>query len=265
MSRWERALVTGASAGIGEAIARELAAAGTDLVLVARRATRLAQLRDELAHERCEVEVLVADLSSDHGIRAVAARLADDSSPVDLLVNNAGLGSYGRFWEQPVEDARRQIDVNVHAVVALAHAAARAMVARGRGTILDVSSIAGNQPSPGNTVYAATKAFVTNFTEALAIELRGTGVTATASCPGLTHTEFHDVAGVSAHGAPELLWMDARTVARDALDAAARGRVVRVHGAGNRALAIGARIAPRALVRAVAGRAVAQLGARSVR
>ena len=211
------------------------------------------------------IEVLAADLATDEGVARVASRLVDAASPIDLLINNAGFGSYGVAWEQPVGHALGQIDVNVRALVALSHAAAGAMVGRGSGAILNVSSIAGNQPSPGNAVYAATKAFVTNFSEALSIELRGTGVTVTASCPGLTHTEFHDVAGVSGHGAPELLWMDARSVATDALDAAARGRVVRVHGAGNRVLAVGARLAPRSLVRAVAGRAVARLGARTTR
>jgi short-subunit dehydrogenase len=226
-------------------------------VLVARRADRLEELRVELASATVEVEVLAADLATDAGVTAVAARVAAPDRPIDLLVNNAGFGSHGRLWERPLADARGQIAVNVQALVALSHAAASAMVPRGRGTILNVSSIAGLLPSPGNAVYSATKAFVTNFSEGLSIELRGTGVQVSASCPGLTHTEFHAVSrpGDTAIG-PEVLWMTADAVARDALDAAARGRVVRVHGAGNRALAVVSQLLPRVVKRTMVGRAM---------
>ncbi len=228
-------------------------------MLVARRAERL----DELAaHLRSvDVEVMAADLADAADLERVAARVADPSRPIDLLVNNAGFGSYGKFWERSGETAQGQIDVNIAALVRLTHAATGAMVARGRGSICNVSSVAGNQPGPGNAVYAATKAFVTSFSEALAVELRGTGVRVTASCPGLTHTEFHDVAGVPhpVAGGATLLWQDAEAVAVDALDAAAKGTVVRVHGWPNRLLAAGSQVAPRAVKRAVAGRVVARL------
>jgi short-subunit dehydrogenase len=259
MVRWKRALVTGASAGIGEAIARELAARGVDLVLVARRAERLERLRTELTG--VHVEVLPADLADLADLERVAQRCSSTTEPVDLLVNNAGFGGYGKVWERPFEEARGQIDVNVTALVRLSHAAATAMVAAGRGGILNVSSVAGNQPGPGSAVYGATKSFVTSFSEALAVELRGTGVTVTASCPGLTHTEFHDVAGVQTHPAEEasFLWMDARSVALDALDAAAKGTVVRVHGWPNRVLAAASHVSPRVVRRAAAGRVVSRL------
>jgi short-subunit dehydrogenase len=259
MARWTRALVTGASAGIGEAMARELAARGADLVLVARRADRLERLQDELTG--AHVEVLQADLADPDDLERVARRCAATTDPIELLVNNAGFGGYGRVWERPYEEARGQIDVNITALVRLSHAAAAAMVAAGRGSILNVSSVAGNQPGPGSAVYGATKSFVTSFSEALAVELRGTGVTVTASCPGLTHTEFHEVAGVQTHPADQasFLWMDARSVALDALDAAAKGTVVRVHGWPNRVLAIASHASPRAVRRAAAGRVVSRL------
>jgi uncharacterized protein len=261
MARWARALITGASAGIGASIARQLAADGVDLVLVARRTARLDELRDELlgAHPARHVEVLAADLAVPEGVALVAARLAAQDRPVDLLVNNAGFGLAGRVWERPVEDALAQIDVNVRALVHLAHAAASSMTRAGCGTIVNVSSIAGLQPSPGHAVYAATKSFVTTFSESLALELRGTGVTVTASCPGLTHTEFHAVSGAPASTGPSFLWMDADTVARDTLAAAARGRVVRVNGIGNRALAIVSQALPRTVRRVAVGRIVARV------
>ena len=219
------------------------------MVLVARRGDRLESLRDELG--AANVEVLVADLASLDDLERVAARMADDDEPIDLLVNNAGFSSFGQFWELPVADARGQIDVNVGALVRLSHAAAARMTAVGRGTILNISSIAGNQPGPGNSVYNATKAFVTNFSEGLALELRGTGVHVTASCPGLTYSEFHTVAGLTDSRAERVafMWMPAADVARDALDAAARGTVVRVNGWRNRAIALGMRALPRTVAR----------------
>lgn len=260
MARWTRALVTGASAGIGAEIAKQLAADGVDLVLVARRSDRLELVRDACGGG-VQVEVLVADLSSPDDLARVAARLGDDALPIDLLVNNAGFGSFGRLWERPTSEAQGQIDVNVSALVRLSHAAAAHMVGAGGGTILNISSVAGNQPGPGNAVYGATKAFVTSLSEALAIELKGTGVNVTASCPGLTRTEFQEVAGLA--GSPTervgFLWMDAASVARDALAAAHRRKIVRVNGLGNRLLAALAQVSPRAVKRAAAGRVVARM------
>ncbi len=254
MARWERALVTGASAGIGTEIARQLVAQGTAVVLVARRGDRLELLRDELGD--ANVEVLVADLASPADLERVAARLADGEAPIDLLVNNAGYSKSGRFWELPLADVRGQIDVNVDALVQLSHAAAMRMVAARNGTILNISSVAGNQPGPGSAVYNATKAFVTNFSEGLALELHGTGVDVTASCPGLTYSEFHEVSGLKDSPAERVtfMWMPAADVARDALEAAARGTVVRVNGWRNRSIAIGMRALPRVVARRLVGR-----------
>jgi short-subunit dehydrogenase len=251
MARWRRALVTGASSGIGEAIARRLAADGVDLVVVARRSDRLDTLADELRSPLCRVEVLPADLTDPVALDAVVARLADTEVPVDLLVNNAGFGMFGLFWELPVDRQVAQIQTNVTALVRLAHAALGRMVREGRGTVLNVSSVAGNQPGPHDAVYAATKAFVTTFTEGLAEELRGTGVTTTALCPGLTTTEFGAVAGLDEthRAAPGFLWMTADAVATEGLEAAARGRVVHVTGLGYRVLAALTSVAPRTLRR----------------
>lgn len=255
MARWRRALVTGASSGIGEAIARRLAADGVDLVLVARRGDRLRSLGDALQSSVCNVEVLVADLTSPDDLERVAARVADTDTPVDLLVNNAGLGVQGEFWEQPYESAAVQVDVNISALLRLTHAAVGRMVREGRGTVLNVSSVAGEQPGPGNAVYAATKAFVTNFTESLAMELRGSGVTVTAVCPGLTRTEFHEVAGATERvaGLPSFVWLDADTVAAEALDAAAKGKVVHVNGLPYKVVAGLSAVTPRVVRRRAAG------------
>jgi short-subunit dehydrogenase len=255
MPRWRRALVTGASAGIGEAIARRLAADGVDLVLVARRVDRLDRLAASLRSAVTRVDILPADLTAPDGLARVASRLADDDAPVDLLVNNAGFSSYGRFWELPRDGELAQVDCNVRAVVCLTHAALGRMVREGRGAVMNISSVSGNQPGPGNPTYGATKAFVTSFTEGVSIELRGTGVTITAVCPGLTRTEFHVIAGVADRMAatPGFLWMTADEVAADALEATAKGKVVHVNGLGNKVLAGLSGVAPRAVRRRVAG------------
>jgi short-subunit dehydrogenase len=246
--------VTGASAGIGEAFARNLAADGVDLVLVARRADRLEQLAASLRSPVCRVEVLAADLADPADLERVAARVADVEAPVDLLVNNAGFGTFGSFWELPIDRELAEIDTNVSALVRLTHAALARMVGDGRGAVLNVSSVAGNQPGPGDAVYAATKAFVTSFSEGLAEEVRGTGVSVTALCPGLTTSEFHEVARIDArNGAPGFMWMTAETVAAEGLDAAAKGKAVHVTGTANKVLSALAGVAPRALTRRAAG------------
>jgi short-subunit dehydrogenase len=255
MARWRRALVTGASAGIGEAIAKQLASDGVDLVLVARRADRLDALADTMRSSVCRVEVLPADLHDPADLEKVAARVADIESPIDLLVNNAGYGVQGAFTTQPYADAKGQVDLNVVALLRLTHGALERMVNDGRGTIVNVSSVAGMQPGPGYAVYAATKAFVTNYTESLAEELRGSGVSVTAVCPGLTRTEFHAVARASEHteSLPDFVWMSADEVARETLAAAAKGKVVHVTGLGNKVLVGLSAVAPRGVRRRVAG------------
>jgi uncharacterized protein len=200
--RYTRALITGASSGIGEALARELAARHVDLVLVARSADRLAELADELhrAHD-VDVELLPADLTDDDGLQAVEARLRQVDAPIDLLVNNAGVGQVGDFVDLDVDGAQQQIELNILAPVRLAHAALPGLRDRGGG-ILNVSSISANQPVPRMATYAATKAFLTSWSESLHEELRGSGVHVTALAPGFTRTGFVDAADAGTEAKP---------------------------------------------------------------
>ena len=248
---WNTALVTGASSGIGEAITRRLAAAGVPVVVVARRSDRLAALADELAG----IEVLVADLGTAAGVTAVSARLGDPKRPVDLLVNNAGFGTSGRVASMDPDRSGREIDLNVKALTQLTQAALPAMLGRSQGWILNVSSVAAYQPVPDMAVYAATKAFVSSFTEALHEELRGTGVHATALCPGLTPTEFVSVSSAEAKldRFPAFAYTSAGQVADQGLSAAARGLAVCVPGIAYKAMVGAVGLAPRAVVRRLAG------------
>ena len=248
------ALVTGASAGIGHALATGLAARGHDLVLVARRVERLEEIAGDLrlAH-RVKVEVLPADLESESGVAAVEARLGADA-PVELLVNNAGFGTSGRFHEMPVAGEEAEIRLNVVALVRLTHAALLPMVERGHGGVINVSSVAAYQPTPDGATYGATKAFVSSFTNAIHEELRGTGVKAMVLAPGFTHTEFHERAKVDDDaGMPEVFWQSAEEVAEAALKAYERGHAVCVPGAVNRAATAFSGIFPAGITRRVAG------------
>jgi short-subunit dehydrogenase len=246
MPRWNRALVTGASSGIGAAIARQLAADGTELVVVARDRLRLDALAAEV---EVDTEVLVADLSDSADVAVVAARLGATDEPIDLLVNNAGLGFTGRFAELDPARERDVVAVNVLALHELSHAAAVAMSAAGTGGILNIASVAGYLPSAGGATYAATKAFVNSFSESLHQDLRDAGVVVTVSCPGYTRTEFHTRADIDPREIPKFLWQDAETVAADSLAAVAGGRARVVPGMLNK-VAVGLlKIAPLRLVR----------------
>ena len=180
------ALVTGASSGIGEAMAELLGEAGIPTVVVARRKDRL----QELAARFATIEVIVADLGRAKGLAAVVARIEDEAAPIDLVVNNAGFGTSGDFHTLDADRLDAEVQLNVAALTRLSRAALGAMVPRGRGFLLNVSSVASFQPAPKLAVYAATKAYVTSLTESLHEETRGTGVNVTALCPGLTRTEF---------------------------------------------------------------------------
>ncbi|MDF8265679.1 SDR family NAD(P)-dependent oxidoreductase [Luteipulveratus flavus] len=222
------ALVTGASAGIGKSFAEQLAARGHDLVVVARDEARLTDLRTRLEDGHgVAVEVVTADLSERLDVQDVADRLADPARPIDLLVNNAGYSLGSPFLENDVVDEEHLLAVLVRAPLVLSHAAARAMRRRGHGAIVNVSSVAGFLATG---TYAAAKSYVTTFSESLAAELAGSGVTVTALCPGLTRTEFHERAGIRGQGLPDALWLDADTVVRQCLDDVDRGRVVSVPG-----------------------------------
>ena len=261
--RWQRALITGASAGIGEAFAHRLAGQGTDLVLVARRHERLAQLADRLGGDcghGVKVETLVADLSDRHDRQRVVQRLTAADDPIDLLVNNAGSGSVGHFIDQDADHEAAMIDVNIGAAHRLAHAAGGAMANRNGGGILNVSSIAGFSPSPRSATYGATKAFVTSLSEALSVELAPRGVTVTCLCPGLTRTEFHDNADYRPRALPAFFWQSPDRVAEAGLSGMAAGRVIVVPGVLNKLTAGLAAIVPGAVGRRVAGALAAANG-----
>jgi len=248
----ETALITGASAGIGLELARLAARAGHDLVLVARRRDRLEALAAELgAAYGVKVTVVAADLSDRATPGQIAEHVHAAGTRIDYLMNNAGFGTCGPFQEADLERQVQMIDVNIQALVQLTHLFLPEMLARKRGRILNIASIAGFVPGPFMATYYASKAFVVSFTEALAKELCGSGVTVTASCPGPTATEF----GVVAQSKDTNLFRrggaDAASVARHAYRAMLAGKVVAIPGFMNKLTAQSIRIAPRAVVRAM--------------
>ncbi|HEV2886127.1 MAG TPA: SDR family oxidoreductase [Jatrophihabitans sp.] len=249
------ALVTGATAGLGASFARRFAAEGRDLVLVARTVNRLesmaADLRDRFA---VRVEVLAADLSTEDGRAAVAARVLQPEQPVDTLVNNAGIGLYRAFGKAPLADEQRLLDLNVGSVLTLTYAAVGAMTSRGRGEIINISSVAGFVPRGASATYAAGKAWVTSFSEGLSLLLSGTGVRITAICPGFTRTEFHARAEADMSGTPSWLWLDADRVVAEGLADARAGVVISVPSKRYKALLLLVRVLPRSVVRRVLSR-----------
>jgi uncharacterized protein len=241
------ALVTGASSGIGEVMSTLLAEAGVDTVVVARRADRL----EALAERYPDVEVLAADLTEPRGLATVAERIADPDRPIDLVVNNAGFGTNGSFHELDPDRLDAEIGLNVAALTRLSHGALAAMVPRGRGWLLNVSSIAGFQPAPLLAVYAATKAYVTSLTESLHEEVSGRGVHVTALCPGLTKTEFQTVSNTSSYADrfPDLVWTSPEQVARTGLDAVVANRAIAVPGLQYQLMSAVTNVTPRWLRR----------------
>jgi short-subunit dehydrogenase len=246
------ALVTGASTGIGRAFAERLARSEYDLVLVARGAERLEALAKRLSEQRgVEARVLAADLTEPADLARVEAELREHTP--DLLVNNAGFGTVGSFAELDVEGEEREVRLNVLALLRLTHAALAPMIERGHGAIVNVSSLGGEAPAPYTATYAASKAFVTSFTEALSEEARGTGVRLQALLPGFTRTEFQDRAGIDTDTIPAFAWMDADAVVDASLAGLEKGQTVCVPGLANRLVAPFPRLLPRALVRRVIG------------
>ena len=221
-----RALITGGTSGIGLAFATALAARGDDLVLVARDESRLAQVAASLARRfRVDVQTLSADLSDRDAVARVVSRLGDPSDPIEVCVNNAGFGLHARLLDDDVALQERAMDVMATDVLILSNAAARAMVARGSGTIINVAS-ASAWIYTGN--YSAIKRWVVSYTQALALELEGTGVQATVVCPGWVKTAFHERAGTDRPRLPGFVWVKAHEVARTALRDADRGKVTSV-------------------------------------
>lgn len=240
-------VVTGASSGIGRALARELAGRGHGLVLVARRRERLEALAAELDHVR--VDVRPADLTDPEA----RGRLVEDLLAADRriagLCNNAGVAAGGRFTTNRLEREQRLVRLNMEAVHHLAHAFLPGMIERGGGAILNVASIAAAQPVPGLATYAATKAFVASLSEAIHAELSGTGVSVTALCPGPTRTALWgkaDLEEAPRRGRP--FFMDVGPVARDAVDAMERGARTATPGAQNRLASLGGRYLPRTVL-----------------
>ncbi|MEI7913911.1 MAG: SDR family oxidoreductase [Mycobacteriaceae bacterium] len=248
----QTALVTGASSGIGEQFALQMAARGLNLVLAARSEDRLQALATRLRsqHPGIEVGVIVSDLAVPEGPKALTDRLAGDGTVVDVLVNNAGFGSHNLFVDEDPDNLAREIQLNCSSLVTLTSRLLPGMVERGRGGVLNVASTAGFQPIPTMAVYAATKAFVLSFTEALWAETRKTGVRVVALCPGATETEFFDATG-----------KDFMTSGRQSADEVAavglkaffdgNGPTV-VSGTLNRLMASSSRLAPRSVVTRIA-------------
>ena len=237
------AVVTGASAGIGAAYARKLAERGFNLILVARREDRLATLRDELESRfGTSVDPVCADLADDRDVGSLAAMIRDRDD-VEILVNNAGFGVQGPFHEADIEKNLAMIRVHVIATVRLTHAALPQMIARNRGYVINVSSLASFLAAPGAVSYCATKGYLNSFSQSVQQELQKTAVRIQSLCPGFTYTEFHDLpdARMDRSLVPKFMWMSAARVVEISLRAVERRKVICVPGVVNRILALAIR------------------------
>jgi short-subunit dehydrogenase len=254
------ALVTGASSGIGQAFAEALAREGHSLILTARRADRLEALADSLRRAHgIDAQAIPADLADPAAPHGLAGEIAARGLTVDILVNNAGYGVPGRYDRQPWDVHAAFLQVMVTAVCHLTYLFLPGMIERRWGRIVNIASLAGHLPAPaGHTLYAASKAFLIRFSEALHAERAADGIHTTAVCPGFTYSEFHDVTGTREQmkGLPRWMWMDAQIVAEQGLAAVMRGDPVYVNGPVNRSIARLARVLPQSLVR----RAVSRTG-----
>lgn len=244
------ALITGGTAGIGRAFADKFAALGYDLVLVARNQERLDETAAELRGAKdggpglLRVETLSADLATVEGRALVERRLGEKDRPIDILVNNAGFGLGHSFRSGSLEEEERLIDVHIRAVLRLTHAALPGMVLRGKGSVINVASVAAFVP---RGTYSAAKAWVVSFSESVAAELNGTGVRCMALCPGFTHTEFHDRAEVDPGQIPGWMWLNAPDVVDAAIEDLRRGLTVSVPSVKYKALVGASKIVPRRL------------------
>jgi short-subunit dehydrogenase len=243
------ALITGASSGIGEEFARQLAARGGGVLLVARREERLRALADDLERlHGIRAEVIAADLEDPAAVEALPGRIAERGLDVEVLVNNAGFTTVGDVHQNP-DRQLGMVRVNVEALVALTTAFLPGMVERGRGAVIQVASVVSFQPVPVQAVYAATKAFVRSFSEAVSAELKGTGVTMTALCPGPVSSEFLEAGGFKTEKpGPSFVWSTPADVAKAGIEGADKGKRVVIPGLPSRATAMFGYYGPRALV-----------------
>jgi short-subunit dehydrogenase len=239
------ALITGASSGIGLELTKLLAGDKHRLVITARRIDALNQIAENARSRGVQVDALHADLATDVGARDLVAAINDRGIAVDILINNAGFGTHGRFWENDVDQEQALLHVNVVSLTLLTRLLLPGMVARGRGRILNVASTAAFVPGPLMANYYASKAYVLSLSEALANELKGTGVTVTALCPGPTATAFQSRAGVKPSKLANVAGMSAADVARVGYDALMSGKRVAIPGMKNRLLVGLSRFAPR--------------------
>lgn len=249
--RRKLAAITGASAGIGAMFARKLAARGYDLLLIARREDRLKSLAEELgtAHH-VTAQVLRGDLAKSGDLERVAERI-ERAEKLELMVNNAGFGLHGLFFESEVEGQMEMHRLHALATVRLTHAALRNLVPRDAGGIINVASVAGFGQAPGSVSYNATKAWMISFTEGIAIELasRNSAVRVQALCPGFTLSEFHDVVGMDRSGVPKSLWMTADFVVEESLRGLDRGKLIVVPGWRYKIVVGGLKAMPAGLLR----------------
>jgi len=259
-NRARRALVTGASAGIGAAFAERLARDGWELCVVARRRQRLEKMARRLRGEHgVDVEVMVADLTDGRALRRLEGRIADDER-LELLINNAGFADFGHFVDLERDVQESEIQLDVIAVVRLTHAALPSMLKRRHGTIINVSSLAALTPGPNYAVYSGCKSFINTFTEALHFELVGTGIRLQALCPGLTRTEIFTTAHADVSALPSFLWMEPHAVVDESLAALESGDLVCVPGLANQTLSSLSRMVPKEF----AGRIANFLGERAI-
>lgn len=246
------ALVTGATAGIGNAFAKELAKRGYDIVLVARDTDRLESVATMLRTDfGVHAEVLVADLAEREDLLRVRDRVEDAEAPIEVLVNNAGFGLHSDVLDPDFSIHERAMDVMCLAVLVLAGAAGRAMKARGHGRIINVSSTSG-EIMTGN--YSAIKAWVTSYSQGLGIQLAGTGVSVTAVCPGWVRTEFHQRAGIKSSNLPPVVWIDPEVLVKEALDDAEKGKYISVPTLKWKVAMALAHIAPRGILRGISAK-----------
>lgn len=249
----ETVLVTGASAGIGLELARAFAPDGVDFVLVARRGDRLEELAQELRRTGAEVCVVPMDLSERDAPKRLFDQLGGEDAGIDILINNAGFGARGKFAEIDEERLAGIVHVNTVALTRLSRQFLPQMIARGRGGILNIASTASFQADPYLAVYGATKAYVLSLSEALAEETRKTGVTVTALCPGLTISEFHDIAGTNNMTLAFTGMATTESVAKKGHRTFRKGKVVAITGLLNQILAHSGRFTPRFIMRRIAG------------